>query len=230
MFHAILELDPVSSLQLNAILPPKLQEILEKLLEKDRDLRYQSAADLRGDLKRLKRDVESGRKNPAAAAQASGSAAPIAVASGFSPAPTPQPSPSQSSPAMAAAGRHKVGTGIAAVLGVIVLLAAGYGVYALLMRHPTRPFRNFTVTKLTEEGKAALVAISPDGKYILTLMIENNGLTSLWLRNVPTNSDRVLLQRSQIFARRKLPLLCAQRSRERGLALFVPRSCAGGNP
>src|SRR5438309_3087854 len=135
VFHAILELDPVSSLQLNAILPPKLQEILEKLLEKDRDLRYQSAADLRGDLKRLKRDVESGRKNPAAAAQASGSAAPIAVASGFSPAPTPQPSPSQSSPAMVAAGRHKVGTGIAAVLGVIVLLAAGYGVYALLMRH-----------------------------------------------------------------------------------------------
>src|ERR1700684_4368730 len=60
VFHAILELDPVSPLQLNAALPPKLQEIIEKLLEKDRDLRYQSAADLRGDLKRLKRDLESG--------------------------------------------------------------------------------------------------------------------------------------------------------------------------
>src|SRR6266567_7222881 len=66
VFHAILELDPVSALQLNAALPPKLQEIIEKLLEKDRDLRYQSAADLRGDLKRLKRDVESGKKNTAA--------------------------------------------------------------------------------------------------------------------------------------------------------------------
>ncbi len=76
VFHAILELDPVSLLQLNATLPSKLQEIIEKLLEKDRDLRYQSAADLRGDLKRLKRDVESGRKTTAA----SGSAA-IAVAS-----------------------------------------------------------------------------------------------------------------------------------------------------
>src|SRR5258708_3558741 len=65
VFHAILELDPVSPLQLNAALPPKLHEIIEKLLEKDRDLRYQSAADLRGDLKRLKRDVESGKKSTA---------------------------------------------------------------------------------------------------------------------------------------------------------------------
>ena len=67
MFHAILELDPVPALQLNAALPPKLDEIIAKALEKDRDLRYQSAADLRGDLKRLKRDTESGRK-PASAA------------------------------------------------------------------------------------------------------------------------------------------------------------------
>ena len=62
VFHAILELDPVPALQLNAVLPPKLDEIIGKALEKDRDLRYQSAADLRGDLKRLKRDTESGRK------------------------------------------------------------------------------------------------------------------------------------------------------------------------
>src|SRR6202167_3233778 len=62
VFHAILELDPIPAMQLNSALPPKLDEIIGKALEKDRDLRYQSAADLRGDLKRLKRDVESGRK------------------------------------------------------------------------------------------------------------------------------------------------------------------------
>jgi serine/threonine protein kinase len=73
IFHAILELEPVPALQLNAALPPKLGEIIEKALEKDRDLRYQSAADLRGDLKRLKRDLESGRKS-AAWTDASGSA------------------------------------------------------------------------------------------------------------------------------------------------------------
>ena len=82
VFHAILELDPPSALQLNAALPPKLQEIIEKLLEKDRDLRYQSAADLRGDLKRLKRDVESGRKVAAPSAAASAGAwqpSPVAI-------------------------------------------------------------------------------------------------------------------------------------------------------
>ncbi len=190
VFHAILQVDPVPVLQLNAILPPKLQEMIEKLLEKDRDLRYQSAADLRGDLKRLKRDVESGRKTTAR----SGSAA-IAV-SEMPPAPhTTDPStvpptrPPSSSAVVAAAGRHKLGAGVSVLLGILVLLAAGYGIYSLLARHPMRPFRNFTVTKLTEEGKAALVAMSPDGKYILSLMGENNGQVSLWLRNVPTNSN-----------------------------------------
>src|SRR5580698_8160633 len=62
IFHAILERDPAPATQLNPALPPKLQESIDKLLEKDRDLRYQSAADLRGDLKRLKRDLEPGRR------------------------------------------------------------------------------------------------------------------------------------------------------------------------
>jgi serine/threonine protein kinase len=181
IFHAILQLDPPSTLQLNGTLPPKLQEIIEKLLEKDRDLRYQSAADLRGDLRRLKRDVESGKK-PAASASV-----PAAAAQSSSPAEPLRP-PS-SSAVVAAAGRHKIGTGLSVLLGIVVVLAAGYGIYSLLTRHPMRPFRNFTVTKLTEDGNAALVAISPDGKYILSLMSGANGDVSLWLRNVPTNSN-----------------------------------------
>jgi eukaryotic-like serine/threonine-protein kinase len=189
VFHAILELDPVSVAHWNAALPPRLQEIIEKLLEKDRDLRCQSAADLRGDLKRLKRDVESGRKTtplsgPAPLAVAGNPSAPRA-----SNASTLAARPSSSSAVVAAAGRHKLGTGVSVLLGIVVLLAAGYGIYSLVMRHPVRPFRSFTVTKLTEEGKAALVAMSPDGKYILSLMSENNGQVSLWLRNVPTNSN-----------------------------------------
>src|SRR5260370_39959259 len=64
IFHAILELDPVPPLQLNSTLPPKLEEIIEKALEKDRDLRYQSAADLPGDLRRFESCTETGRTNP----------------------------------------------------------------------------------------------------------------------------------------------------------------------
>jgi len=187
VFHAILELDPAPMLQLNATLPSKLQEIIEKLLEKDRDLRYQSAADLRGDLKRLKRDVESGKKGAAPAGSASVQVAGGAAASRSMPAASV--ARTSSSAVVAAAGRHKIGTGLAMLLGVVVLLAAGYGVYSLLTRHPVRPFRNFTVTKLTEDGNAALVAISPDGKYTLSLMRDSNGFASLWLRNVPTNSN-----------------------------------------
>jgi TolB-like protein/Flp pilus assembly protein TadD len=62
MFDAILHRAPVPAAQLNPDLPPKFEEILNKALEKDRDLRYQHAADLRSDLKRLKRDTEPGRR------------------------------------------------------------------------------------------------------------------------------------------------------------------------
>ncbi len=59
--EAILNRAPVAPVRLNPDLPPKLEEIISKALEKDRDLRYQHASDLRSDLKRLKRDTDTGR-------------------------------------------------------------------------------------------------------------------------------------------------------------------------
>src|SRR6202165_4334138 len=61
IFEAILNRAPVAPLRLNPDLPPKLDDIIHKALEKDCDLRYQSAGELRADLKRLKRDTDSGR-------------------------------------------------------------------------------------------------------------------------------------------------------------------------
>jgi len=188
VFHAILELDPAPVVQFNPALPPKLQEIVEKLHEKDRDLRYQSAADLRGDLKRLKRDMESGRKAgsatsmPGTAISSPSSAALSASASSSATSPR-----ASSSAVVAAASQHKTGAGIAILLGVIILVAAGYGVFSLLTKNRALPFQNISVTKVTENGNVTAVAISPDGKYILSLVREN-GLASLLLRNVPTNS------------------------------------------
>jgi len=59
IFHAILERPPVPPVRINPEVPPKLEEIITKSLEKDRDLRYQHASDIRTDLQRLKRDTDS---------------------------------------------------------------------------------------------------------------------------------------------------------------------------
>ena len=61
IFQAILDRAPVSPVRLNPDLPPKLEDVINKAIEKDRNLRYQHAADIRADLQRLKRDTESGR-------------------------------------------------------------------------------------------------------------------------------------------------------------------------
>jgi len=71
IFQGILDRAPVSPLRLNPDLPPKLEDIINKALEKDRNLRYQHAADMRADLQRLKRDTDTGR----AVAASSGSVA-----------------------------------------------------------------------------------------------------------------------------------------------------------
>ncbi|HZW94645.1 MAG TPA: protein kinase [Candidatus Eremiobacteraceae bacterium] len=187
VFHAILELDPVPAVQLNATLPPRLDEIIGKALEKDRDLRYQSAADLRGDLKRLKRDTESGRK-PAQAAPISASAIPSTSSQALTAEVAAAQRPPSSSSAISAARQNKLSTGLIAGVVLVVAAAAAYGIFAFVTRNRPTPFQDISLTRVTDTGDAVSAAISPDGKYILSLT-RKNGLASLWLRNVPTNSN-----------------------------------------
>jgi len=65
IFKAILDEAPTAPVRLNPSLPNELERVIHKLLEKDRDLRYQSAADVRADLKRVKREMDSGRSSAA---------------------------------------------------------------------------------------------------------------------------------------------------------------------
>ncbi len=108
IFQAILDRAPTPPIRLNPDLPPKLEDIIGKALEKDRNLRYQHAADIRADLQRLKRDTDTGR----AAALSSGSV-PIAQET----AAPPSPSPSGSSPVstIASSGRAAVAASSSAV-------------------------------------------------------------------------------------------------------------------
>jgi serine/threonine protein kinase len=193
IFEGILSRAPIPLVRLNPEIPPRLEEIIGKALEKDRDLRYQHASEMRGDLKRLQRDSGSGRSAaisetlPAPGTQTppspSGSAAHASAR--FAAA---APAGGGSSSVTAVAREHRTGTIVAVVVALAVVAAAGFGVYSFLGRSRAVPFQNFTITQVTNTGTAQLAAISPDGKYILHVQ-SDNGIESLWLRNIPTGSD-----------------------------------------
>ncbi len=195
LHDAILNRAPVLPMRVNPELPPDLERIINKALEKDRNVRCQSAAELRADLKRLKRDTDSGR-SAASHATASSNAMPAATASGSSGSSSGAARSamhiSGSSSVAAVAREHKFGALAIVIIVLILAGAAAYGIYAFLNRAAPVPFQNFSVTQVTSTGEAQLAAISGDGKYILSVQ-EESGKESLWLRNVPTNSDTQII-------------------------------------
>jgi len=111
IFDSILNRAPTAPVRLNPTLPAELERIINKALEKDRDLRYQVAGELRADLKRLRREIDSGKS----AAASSGSVA--AVGSGLAVPPTAAGSGSGGVPASGSSGNAVVGVGVASGSG-----------------------------------------------------------------------------------------------------------------
>jgi eukaryotic-like serine/threonine-protein kinase len=201
IFDAILNRAPLPPLRFNPDVPARLDEIINKALEKDRDMRYQHASDIRSDLKRLQRDSGSGHRSAAQTQESSESIIQSVVQQGATSGPvsssgagsaaaqTSVPQVMASSSSVSAVAReHKFGLAAMVVVALVLLAAGGFGVYTLLSRSGPTPFQNFTITQITNTGKALQAAISPDGKYVLNVQ-NDNGLQSLWLRNVPTGSD-----------------------------------------
>ena len=178
IFEAVMNRAPVPPVRLNPDVPAELERIINRALEKDRDLRYQHASDMRAELQRLKRDTDSNRHISSTSGEIAASIPAVA-----------QPAQNtSSSTVVAAAPQRPWWYGAAAVAAVIMLVAAGLGLYWLLHHAAPMPFQNFAITQVTNSSRAVVTALSPDGKYVLTVMDER-GLNSLWLRNIATGSD-----------------------------------------
>ena len=197
IFDNILNRAPAAPVRLNPEMPAELERIILKALDKDRDTRYQHASDVCADLKRLKRDSDSGRRDATSSANAEERAAKAAASAGTSGSAlgggsvtgaTAATHLSSGSSVVAVARQHKWGMGLITIFVLAILAAAGFGLYSLLQRNRLAAFQSFTINTLTENGKSLKTAISPDGKYVVTVVNEN-GLQSLWLRNIPTGSD-----------------------------------------
>jgi len=157
LFNAILNQVPVSPVKLNPNLPPKFQEIIDKTLEKDRELRCQTAAELRADLKRLKRDTNS-TKTSAAAASALPAAADSAV---------------RDRRARAGSRARKSLLPALAVAGIV--LAAGVGFW--LGRRAVETDPPFYHQLTFRRGAIRSARFSPDGQTII--------YTAAWQGNPP---------------------------------------------
>ncbi len=164
IFDAILNKPPTSSVRINPDLPAHLESLIDKCLEKDRNLRYQTASDLRADLQRLKRDTQSSKIAAVSAPAVSGPIVGAGAGAAIAGAAKDQESRSRSRgwPILPMAA------GVAAVAVIVVLVAGYYAGWFTTQRPYTQAeLKPQQLTANSSEDPVAVASISPDGKYLL---------------------------------------------------------------
>jgi serine/threonine protein kinase/Tol biopolymer transport system component len=196
-FDRILNYAPTAPVSLNSELPPDFEENLNKTLEKDRELRCQSAAELRADLKRLQRKSSGGSATRPIAASAqglgpvpsgtgSGSVPPVFPATpGSASGAASQPAAAVASPAAKRSYALPV-----ALIALILLAAAAYAAWRFWPR-PV-PFTTVSLSQITNTGSLERIAMSGDGKFLAEVK-NDGGQRTLWVRNIATNTDTQIL-------------------------------------
>jgi len=175
VFNAILSKPPESPAALKPGLPPELLRIIEKALEKNRDLRYQSAAEIRGDLKRLARDSESGRASAAGAAP---------------------PEKTAASPAAKRRRRSMATLAIALAAGTVIGVLAGR---ELFESEPGPPplYRQLTFRR----GSIRTARFAPDGQTILYTAAWQGGPVDVFTARPEAPESRSMgLPRTQLMS------------------------------
>jgi len=187
IFNAILERAPVPAVRLNPDLPPKLEDVINKALEKDRTMRYQHASEIRTDLQRLKRDTDSSRSALLAAEQVTPLAAQmptkgIAPTTATGSAIAPQIRALGS--IVPAAGRRRWVAGLA--IGFILVLV-GAGAFLSYSRRSRGEISSVAVLPFVDASK------DPNTEYL------SDGLTESLINNLSQISNLAVMSRASVF-------------------------------
>ncbi len=188
IFKAILDGTPTSAIRLNPDLPPKLGDIIDKCLEKDRNLRFQHASEIRTDLQRLKRDSDTGRSAiyPDRPTQSDHSHS-AGMPSSARPSSLGLPEASDSAIAVGLIARHKKTLIGFASLVLLAILALGLGTYRWFESHSNSALDSLAVLPFTN------VMADPNAGYI------SDGLTESLISSLSQLPNLSVRSRSAVF-------------------------------